>query len=59
MMRRSRLVGQAFLALACLLFLGSAAGMVGGVLSFAETVPYVGAALCCLVGGGILSRAGA
>jgi len=58
-MRRSRLVGQAFLALACLLFLGSAAGMVGGAISLAETVPYVGAALCCLVGGGILSRAGA
>ncbi|WP_157573479.1 hypothetical protein [Haloplanus natans] len=58
-MRRSRLVGQAFLALACLLFLGSAAGMVGGALSPAETVPYAGAALCCLVGGGILSRAGA
>ncbi|MFB6255944.1 MAG: hypothetical protein ABEH58_04325 [Haloplanus sp.] len=57
-MRRSRLVGQAFLALACLLFLGSTAGMVGGAFSLTETVPYVGAALCCLVGGGILSRAG-
>jgi hypothetical protein len=56
MMRRTRLVGQAFLALACLLFLGSAAGMVGGFISLAESVPYVGAALCCLVGGGVLSR---
>jgi len=57
MMRRTRLVGQVFLALACLLFLGSAVGIVVGVISLADSVPYVGAALCCLVGGGVLSRA--
>jgi hypothetical protein len=56
-MHRTRFVGQAFLALACLLFLGSAAGLLVGTLSLAETLPYVGAALCCLIGGGVLSRA--
>jgi hypothetical protein len=57
-MRQTRLVGQAFLALACLLFLGSAAAMTLGSLTVTESLPYVGAALCCLVGGGVLSRAG-
>jgi len=57
-MRQTRLVGQAFLVLACLLFLGSAAAMTVGDLSVADSIPYVGAALCCLVGGGVLSRAG-
>jgi|GEM_PF-5704729 len=55
---RTRLVGQAFLALACLLFVGSAAAMTLGTLTVGESVPYVGAALCCLAGGGVLSRAG-
>jgi hypothetical protein len=57
-MRRTRLVGQAFLALAVCLFLGSAAGMLVGSLTVSESLPYVGAALCCLAGGGVLSRAG-
>jgi len=56
MMRRTRLAGQAFLGLACLLFVGSAAAMTAGALSVAESIPLVGAALCCLVGGGVLAR---
>jgi hypothetical protein len=55
-MRRARLVGQAFLALASLLFVGSAAAVAVGRLSVEASIPLVGAALCCLVGGGVLAR---
>jgi hypothetical protein len=56
MSRRTRLVGQASLGLASLLFVGSAAAVAVGRLSVEASTPLVGVALCCLVGGGVLAR---
>ncbi|WP_299331369.1 hypothetical protein [Haloplanus sp.] len=55
-MRPIRLAGQTLLAVATVLFLAAAAGTITGLIGVGESVPVVGAAVCCVAAGGILAR---
>lgn len=55
-MRPTRLAGQTALAVATLLFLTAAAGTITGLVGVRESLPVVGAAVCCVVAGGIFAR---
>ncbi len=54
--RPIRLAGQTLLAVATVLFLAAAAGTITGLIGVGESVPVVGAAVCCVAAGGILAR---
>ncbi|MFB6101561.1 MAG: hypothetical protein ABEJ73_03250 [Haloplanus sp.] len=55
-MRRTRLAGQALLALASCLFVGGAIAMTVGIVAVGDLMPLAGVAVACLVVGGALAR---
>ncbi|WP_338742452.1 hypothetical protein [Haloplanus salilacus] len=55
-MRPTRLAGQTLLAVATVLFLTAAVGTATGVVVVGASLPVVGAAVCCVVAGGVLLR---
>jgi hypothetical protein len=54
--RRTRLAGQALLALASVLFLAGAVGTTTGRLTVGASLPLVGVAVVCVLAGGVLAR---
>jgi hypothetical protein len=54
--RPTRLAGQTLLAVATVLFLAAAGGTITGLVGVGESLPVVGAAVCCVVAGGVLAR---
>ncbi|GAB6861818.1 hypothetical protein ACFR97_11200 [Haloplanus litoreus] len=55
-MSRTQVVGQAFVALACLVFVGGAAALVAGVVGADAVIPLGVAGLVCVGVGGALAR---
>jgi hypothetical protein len=55
-MSRTQVVGQAFVALACLIFVGAAAALVAGVVGPEAITPLGVAGLACVAAGWALAR---
>lgn len=55
-MSRTQVVGQAFVALACLIFVGAAAALVAGVVGPETITPLGVAGLACVAAGWALAR---
>jgi len=49
-------IGHVLIGIACALFVGGAAGLLLGVVGAGAVLPFGGAALACLVAGGVLAR---